>query len=215
MHGYVSGELVDQSLQILCITKDSCLIDDHLIIDRFLKGDIHDKKRIEAKNFLLINHFDKPDVVSLPPIKIYNQCPECLGRGFHANLLEIKEEKCTFCIDGWHLGPCRRCKGTGNVDGKPCGTCYDYKEKKGRRTYLYKRTYNHDGSIHYPGILCKVCKGTEKIKKLVLNKNTRIESVSYCESCDAIGIIQKIGTTVLSEQFGLEAMKKYKLKSEN
>lgn len=196
MNIFLNNSEVEKSKQILGLVTVQSL-EMNLVTNRFLKGNTFKPERIEAKNNLLLHLMQKNGLISPPKISIENACPHCDGIGFEVKF-HIKESNCEVCNGtGWKIGQCRTCNGTGLFGDNPCPTCFNPRTKKGRGTYLYKKTTNQDGTVKYPGKKCLSCNGKGKTKKLLFINNSNIKEIIPCKKCGETGISKHIGTRVL------------------
>jgi len=180
---------VEESKKVLGLKTAKNLNIDTLI-NRFLRGTIQ-STRVDAKNIILIDLIHKGSYANPPKLNLPNMCPHCDGRGFNIKF-QFEEIKCPLCINGWKVSQCRTCLGTGRLNGVPCFTCYDWKTKESRGTYLYKKTKN------YPGKKCLNCNGTGKSQQI--SSQNKISAIDFCEKCNKSGLIngnKKVSTKEL------------------
>lgn len=178
------------------------------IINRFVKGDIHNPERILAKNNLLIHLIETYNLPFKIDVSIRQQCKVCSGRGFDIVPFVTEMTKCVLRVykdpsgkniyegcngTGFQIDQCSRCEGTGKIGENPCPTCWDKLRKISRGTYLYKKTKN------FPGKKCLICQGTGQVKKAVKRK-TEISELHICKKCNGSGINDNIGTPLISPE---------------
>jgi len=188
-----------------------------VIMPRFLKGDVTDPKRIEAKNNLLIHCCEIQKLSPNFEVNIRNQCTACNGRGFDLVLFDVTDTiPCKLVITinengktiysgcngtGWKIDACIKCNGTGKIGEIPCPTCINHKTGISRGTYQFHPTLPRDGNKGFAGKKCLVCKGTGKLKKIVQG-SLNIKEAHICKKCSGSGTTTKIGTAVIDHQLG-------------
>jgi len=139
------------------------------------------KELVGAKNLLIRTIIEKQlnkqkfFNIEVPPN--FNACDACKGTGeiYRLEVISITD-KCSFCNgSGIHTEECKRCHGSGEIQGRKCPTC------KGSKIYIFrknsKRQENRD---------CEQCGGSGDVIKLI--KTGRIDIHTTCIICKGSGM---------------------------